>query len=185
MLRYIATFLLLLPNWAQSQVPFPELPQPVAVFSNEAKDWGIASTTTVKRPPLHAPTPLSIPGGRVIKTLELKALLEANPSVVVVDVLDSKSRYTVPGAHWMVGAGDHRFFAAEKAKFAAAIGKLLGDDKTRPVVFLCVSSECWISYNAALHAIEAGFKDVIWFRGGTESWKGANLDLKVPASVSW
>ncbi|MBX3681485.1 MAG: hypothetical protein KF731_02195 [Thauera sp.] len=122
---------------------------------------------------------------RVIKTLELKALLDVNKDVVVVDVLDSKNRRSIPGAFWLSGAGDGQFFAAEKNRFAAALEKLTGGDKTRPLVFLCVSSECWLSYNASLHALEAGYEDVIWYRGGTNAWTGASLDWTKPESVSW
>jgi PQQ-dependent catabolism-associated CXXCW motif protein len=104
---------------------------------------------------------------------------------VVIDVLESKTRMTVPGAHWMAGVGSPNFHGAEARRFADALDRLSAGDKTRPLVFLCLSSECWLSYNAALRALEAGYKDVIWFRGGTDAWKGAGLDMKVPAPVSW
>jgi PQQ-dependent catabolism-associated CXXCW motif protein len=167
------------------QVPFPPLPQPNTAFSFEDKDWNVEPTTEPRSGRPHAPTPTSIPGARVIRTLELKALLDASNNVVVVDVLDSKTRKSVPGAFWLSGAGDGRFFAAEKSRFAAALEKLTGGDKTRPLVFLCISSECWLSYNASLHALEAGYKDVIWYRGGTNSWTGASLEWSEPESVSW
>lgn len=165
------------------QVPFPPLPQPVTAFSFEDKNWNIEATTTPKSGLLHAPTPTSIPGARVIKTLELKALLDANRNVVVVDVLDSKTRKSIPGAFWLPGAGDGQFYAAEKSRFTTALEKLTGGDKTRPLVFLCISSECWLSYNASLRALEAGYKDVIWYRGGTNSWTGASFELTKPESV--
>jgi rhodanese-related sulfurtransferase len=60
-----------------------------------------------------------------------------------------------------------------------------GSDSGRPIVFMCLSSECWISYNASLHAIEGGYKDVIWYRGGAEVWKAAGLELKAPTPVGW
>jgi PQQ-dependent catabolism-associated CXXCW motif protein len=167
------------------QAPFPPLQQPITAFSFEDKDWNVEATTTPKSGRPHAPTPTSIPGARVIKTLELKSLLETNKKVVVVDVLDSKTRKSIPGAFWLSGAGDGQFFAAEKSRFSAALEKLTGGDKTRPIVFLCISSECWLSYNASLHALEAGYKDVIWYRGGTNSWSGARLEWKEPERVSW
>jgi PQQ-dependent catabolism-associated CXXCW motif protein len=102
----------------------------------------------------------------------------------VVDVLDSKNRRTVPGAWWMSGAGSAAMYGAEMARFTAALEKLTAGDKTRPVVFLCLSSECWLSYNAALRAIESGYKDVLWYRGGTNAWKGASLELVEP-KVGW
>ncbi len=178
-------FACLLSTIVFGQVAFPTLQQPIQAFAFEDKDWNVEAVATPKRAPYHAPTPTSIPGARVIKTLELKALLDTNKSVVVVDVLDSKGRKSLPDAVWMSGAGDGRFFGAEKSRYSAALQKLTGGDVNRPLVFLCISSECWLSYNAALHALEAGYKDVIWYRGGTNSWTGASLDWKTPVTVSW
>lgn len=185
-MRYLLVMLFLLTtHLALGQVPFPQLPQPITAFSYEDKDWQVGPVASPKRAPYHAPTPVSIPGARVIKTLELKALLANNDKVVVVDVLDSKTRTTIPGAYWLSGAGEGQFFAAEKGRFASALDKLTGADKSRPIVFLCLSSECWLSYNASLHAIEAGYKDVIWYRGGTDAWAGASLERKKPQQFSW
>jgi len=181
----IAVFLLLTAQFAAGQVPIPQVPQPVPAFSFEDKDWQVAPTSSAKRPPYHSPTPLAIPGARIIRTLELKALLTENDKVIVVDVLDSKSRNTIPGAYWLSGAGDGQFFAAEKARFENALENLTAGEKDRPIVFLCLSSECWLSYNASLYAVEAGYKDVLWYRGGTNAWSGASLDLKRPKQVRW
>lgn len=181
----LAILVLLFPLLSFGQVPFPQLPQPVATFSYEDKNWGVEATATPKRDRYHAPTPTSIPGARVIKTLELKALLEANNRIVVIDVLDSKTRTSIPGAVWLFGAGDGAFFGAEKARFSTALAKLTDGDKSRPIVFLCFNSECWLSYNASLYAVEAGYKDVIWYRGGTEAWTGANLERVKPERIDW
>ena len=121
-----AIFVCLFPTLTLGQVTFPQVTQPVATFSFEDKDWGIEATTTPTRPPYHARTPTSIPGARVIKTLELKALLDSNKQVVVIDVLDSGTRKSIPGAFWMFGAGDGIFFAAENRRFATALEKLMG-----------------------------------------------------------
>lgn len=167
---------------AQAQLPLPEGLQ--KGFAGEDKDWGVAPTMMVKRGSPHAPTPTSIPGARVIHTLELKSLLDQHQDLVVVDVLDAKVRHTVPGAWWMSGAGTEQLYAAEMSRFTAALEKLTGGDKTRPVVFLCINSECWLSYNASLRAIGAGYKDVLWYRGGSDAWRGASLELAEP-KVGW
>lgn len=185
MRRFIAIALLLSPGVILAAVPFTPPPEANTAFSYEDKDWQVQPIASPKLPPYHVPTPVSIPGARVIRTLELKALLAGTEKVVVIDVLDSKTRTSVPGAYWLPGAGDGRFYAAEKSRFSAALEKLTGGDKDRPVVFLCLNSECWLSYNASLHAIEAGYNDVIWYRGGTDAWQGANLERKRPAAVSW
>jgi PQQ-dependent catabolism-associated CXXCW motif protein len=155
------------------------------VFADEDKDWGIEPTSTPRQSQYHAPTPRSIPDARVIKTMELKALLDANKTVVVIDVLDSTERTTVPGAFWMSGAGAGQFYAAEERRFAAALAKLTDGDVNRPIVFLCLGSECWLSYNASLHALNAGYKNVMWYRGGTDSWGRARLARAKPIPMNW
>ena len=73
---------------------------------------------------------------------------------------------------------------AEETRLAV-LEKLTGGDKKRPIVFLCLNAECWLSYNASLYAAEAGHEDVIWYRGGSQAWLGASLDSKTPQSVDW
>lgn len=159
---------------------------PVQFFAGEDRDFGVAPTNTPKRSPYHAPTPREIPGGKVIRTVELKQLLDSRSDVVVVDVLDLKeSRATISGAAWMSGAGNAPLYAAEKARFAAAMARLTGADKGRTVVFLCLNPECWLSYNAALHAIEAGYTNVHWFRGGTDAWRGAGYRTQTVSTSGW
>ena len=170
---------------AFAQVPFPTFSEPPKTYASEAKDWGVSPTSTPKLPPYHAQTPTTIPGARVIRTAELTGLLTANSKVVVIDVLDSKERSSIPGARWMHGGGDGKLYAAEKARFSAAVDKLVEGDKSRPLVFLCFNAECWLSYNAALHAVEAGYKDVIWYRGGSDAWRGASLPRKTLERVNW
>jgi PQQ-dependent catabolism-associated CXXCW motif protein len=157
----------------------------VQVFANEDNDWNVAPTSTPRRPPYHAPTPRAIPGGKVLKTVELKNLLDTDKSVVVIDVLDSKDRTSIPGSYWLSGAGSGQFYAAEKERFANALQKLTAGDKNRPVVFLCLGAECWLSYNAALHAIEAGYRNVVWYRGGTDAWRGAGYARRKVEQTQW
>ena len=104
---------------------------------------------------------------------------------MVVDVLESRTRESVPGAAWMSGVGSGTFYGAEKSRYEAALSQLTAGQKGRPLVFLCLSAECWLSYNAALRALEAGFTDVIWYRGGSDAWKGASLPLAPTRAVSW
>jgi PQQ-dependent catabolism-associated CXXCW motif protein len=170
---------------AGAQVPFPQLAEPVATYSFEAEDWHVAPTTTPRSSPYHAKTPTTIPGGRVIRTMELKALLAKDKRVIVIDVLDSKERNTISGAFWLHGAGDGPLGAAAKSRYEAVLEKITSGDKNRSLVFLCLNSECWLSYNAALHALEAGYKDVIWYRGGTDAWRGASQKTMKVQRYAW
>ena len=93
----------------------------MTLFANEGRDWGVPATDTARQAAINTPTPRAIPGGRVIKTLELKALLDANKDVIVIDVQDSATRTTIPGAHWVHGAGSGQFFRSERARFTERV----------------------------------------------------------------
>jgi PQQ-dependent catabolism-associated CXXCW motif protein len=154
-------------------------------FADEGKDWGVAPTQSQRTSDHHAPTPLSVNGAKVVKTIALRKLLATDPSVVVVDVLDGEGRTTVPGARWLPGAGLGLASAAEKSRFARALAKLTGGNKARPVVFVCLSAECWLSYNASLLAVEAGWRNVLWYRGGVEAWAAAGFGMQPPKRMEW
>jgi rhodanese-related sulfurtransferase len=59
--------------------------------------------------------------------------------------------------------------------FVQLLQQQTGGNKQMPLVFYCLSRECWMSYNAALRAIAAGYGNVLWYRGGLEAWKLAGL----------
>ncbi|HSD59333.1 MAG TPA: rhodanese-like domain-containing protein [Burkholderiales bacterium] len=154
-------------------------------FADEDRDWGVAPVRSLRLSDYHAPTPLEVPKARTIRTVELKALLERDPRVVLVDVLGSPPHPTLPGAVWMPNAGLGDFFGGETQKLEAALDKLSGGDRERPLVFFCLSAECWLSYNASLRALAFGYRNVIWYRGGVEAWKAANYPMSLSAPYPW
>jgi PQQ-dependent catabolism-associated CXXCW motif protein len=180
----MALIVLTFPIFAAAQIQIPQISQRQS-FSYEDKDWNVEVQSSPQGPPYGKPTPTSIPGARVVSAQELKVLLDAHSEIVVIDVLDNAKRTTIPGAYWLPGAGAARFYAAETSRFSAALEKLAGPDKNRPLVFLCLSSECWESYNASLHAMEIGYKDILWFRGGTNAWTGASFERKPADRIDW
>ena len=60
---------------------------------------------------------------------------------------------------------------------------LTGGDKGKPIVFYCRSSSCWHSYNASLRAVEAGYTNVLWYRGGIDAWQQSG-GVTVPYALS-
>jgi rhodanese-related sulfurtransferase len=119
------------------------------VYADEDRDWGVPPATQLRTVGYHEPTPTRIPGGKVVTTVELKALMEQPSKPYIIDVL---------------GGGIHRTIAGAIAAFA-------GGDKNRPLVFFCVDPECWLSYNAALRSIALGYTNVMWYRGGIAAWR--------------
>lgn len=140
-------------------------------YADEDRDWGVPPATQLRTVGYHEPTPTRIPGGRVVNTGELKALLEQPSKPYVIDVLGGGVHRTIAGAFWMIGAGAGDMSREEEKHFADAVAAFAGGDKSRPLVFFCVDSECWLSYNAALRTIALGYTNVMWYRGGIAAWR--------------
>lgn len=156
-------------------------------FADEDKDYGVAPKDSLVTTKYHSKTPLTVPGARTIKTLALKQMMSSDPPPIIVDVLNGKPgvKLTLPSAVWLAGAGDGRVFAAERERFAKVLASLTGSDKSRPIVFLCFSAECWLSYNAALRAVGEGYTNVYWHRGGLMAWKAATLPFVEAETLAW
>jgi rhodanese-related sulfurtransferase len=164
------------------------LAQPVAKpggYADESRDWGVPPTKVLRTVGYHAPTPLQIPGGRVVTTLELKELIERGPRPYLIDVLGGGIHRTLAGAFWMIGSGAGDMSKEEEGRFAKAIAAFAGGDKGRPLVFFCVDSECWLSYNAALRAIALGYTNVMWYRGGIAAWRVAEQPMAQSDPFFW
>ena len=138
-------------------------------FADEAKDYGVAEMKGPKGPPYDQATPLTVPGGKTITTAELKERLAQDPKPVLIDALASASM--IESAQGLgSGIGEQRMFGPDRSMFPKALETLTGGDKSKPIVFYCRGSRCWHSYNASLHAIAAGYTNVLWYRGGIDAW---------------
>lgn len=145
-------------------------------YADENVDWGIAPSKRLRQSPYHGPTPLTIPGAQVVQTRELQAMLAGAAPPVLIDVLSEGGHVTLASAVWISGAGrGANFMDPVQSVLVQLLAQLSGGDKSKGLVFFCASSQCWLSYNAALRAVAAGYDRVYWYRGGIESWGAAGL----------
>jgi PQQ-dependent catabolism-associated CXXCW motif protein len=143
---------------------------------------------------VNAPTPSTLPGGRVIHVAGVEALLRQGKAVVI-DVSNTPRRPAelAPGAPWLpvphraipdalwlpgVGAGappqEVDDFYRGRLKLAT-----LGNVEV-PLVIYC-HENCWLSWNAAKRAIGYGYRRVFWYPEGIEGWTAAGRQTKVAA----
>ncbi len=167
--------------------PAPARPEAAAptgdldkLMAMERQDFGVAPTSQLHNGAMHGPTPASIPGGQLITTKGLVALVQGKQApYLLFDVLGSPEM--LPGAIPAVGAAQPGSFDdAVQRSFGAYLEQTTRGDKRMPMVFYCQSTQCWMSYNAALRAIKLGYSNVLWYRGGVESWKAAGQPLQRP-----
>lgn len=149
-------------------------PQAVA----ERQDYGVPPTAELHAGEMHGPTPASIPGGQVITTGGVLELLrDGQAPVLLLDVLGGPEM--IQGAQYAVPAAQSGSFSDQvQQQFSQYLAQATGGNKQHPLVLYCLSTQCWMSYNAALRAINLGYTNVLWYRGGIEAWKAAGLPVQ-------
>jgi len=154
-------------------------------YGREDREWNVTPTTELRTGGYHAPTPRTIPGGRVLRTTELDAMRAGKPQPYLIDVLGGETHRTIAGAFWLAGAGAGDMKDDESRRFLDALARFAAGDRNRPIVFFCADSECWLSYNAALRAIAAGYTNIMWYRGGLAAWYHARLPMTQSEPFAW
>jgi PQQ-dependent catabolism-associated CXXCW motif protein len=147
-------------------------------FAEEAVDYGVPPTNTLHLANFDAPTPTHIQGARTVTTLALRSMMASEQPPVLIDVIGGEQTVSLPSAVWLRDAGVGRHLDDDvQAWFDLHLSQLTHRDKTRPVVFFCASRMCWLAHNAALRALDLGYTNVYWYRGGRDSWQAAGLPM--------
>ena len=138
----------------------------------ERADYGIPASRMLYDGEMHGPTPSSIPGGQVVTTQGMLDLQRRKVPHVIIDVLGAPEQLpnAVPGV-WLAQPGS--FTDPVQTRAVQLLQQVTQGQRDVPLIFYCRSPYCWMSYNAALRAINAGYSNVLWYRGGVESWKMA------------
>lgn len=171
---------------AQGSTPTPPAPAqgtnaPAAaspLAQMEREDLGVPPTNRLHAGAMHGPTPASIPGGQLITTQGLLSLIAGRQApYLLLDILGGPQ--VIPGAQSAVPAAQPGTFNdATQQQFGQFLAQATGGNKEMPLVLYCQSRECWMSYNAALRAINLGYRNVLWYRGGIEAWQAAGQPLQ-------
>ena len=120
----------------------------------------------------EAPTPISAPGARTIRTPALATLLEQRKPLVL-DTLPWGGRSLVPsgcGAPALAAMSDEY-----QDRLDQKMQQLTRGDRTAPVVAMGSNAERFQGRNLALRLVALGYTDVYWYRGGREAWEVAGL----------
>jgi PQQ-dependent catabolism-associated CXXCW motif protein len=88
-----------------------------------------------------------------------------------------KPRLDLPGSIWLPDTGYGALAPQVERYFFDALARASGGDKTKPILLYC-QRDCWMSWNAAKRALQAGYTNVIWYPEGTEGWSEENYPLE-------
>ena len=143
----------------------------------ETRDFGVPPQSELRQGPMHAQTPTSIPGAQLVTTANLAQALNSGNRILVIDVLGSG--YGLPGAlpaQPMSNPGS--FQDQTQQQVVAWLNQVTGGNRNMAIVIYCSDPMCWLSYNATLRAVAAGYGNVYWYRGGIRAWEMAGLPLR-------
>jgi quinoprotein dehydrogenase-associated probable ABC transporter substrate-binding protein/PQQ-dependent catabolism-associated CXXCW motif protein len=145
----------------------------------------------------RAPVPASLAGARVVTTAELAGLLGTAAPPLLIDVLPAprepanrpagsiwrpQPRDDIPGSIWLPNVGYGELSAEFEAWFRDNLARLTAGDRSRPMAFYC-KTNCWVSWNAAKRALAYGYRQVVWYPGGSDGWLAAGLPLAAAEPV--
>jgi PQQ-dependent catabolism-associated CXXCW motif protein len=170
-------------------VPAAAQPSPGGNYAAEADDFGVPPLDILHQGAPHAPTPLTVPGAKRVTTAELYGRLAARQPMVLLYVNEGdnpQNAFAPAGSHWLYGAGRGRSFDDQiQQRLVQKVEQLASGNKAATIVTFCFDAHCWLSYNAALRLAKAGFRNVLWYRGGKEAWRAAGLPLVFVNQESW
>lgn len=123
-------------------------------------------------------TPQEVSGAWTVSAKESKGLVKSG--VVVVDTRSAADYAAghIPGAisaPYEERSEKSPDFNRSKDKFDL---ERLPSVKSEVVLFYCGSANCWSSYKAAKMAVDSGWGEARWFRGGMQEWMDAGLPVE-------
>jgi PQQ-dependent catabolism-associated CXXCW motif protein len=139
----------------------------------------------------RAPTPETVPGAVTVNTAQVEAMARSGEAILI-DVYPApprpaampadsiwlpKARRTLRGAVWLPNVGYGALSADMERYYLDNLERLTGGDRGRAVVFFC-EPECWMSWNAALRAVEHGYTGVRYYPEGVGGWAAAGHPLE-------
>lgn len=120
------------------------------------------------------------------KAKAAKAAPAAPAKPILINVLWGDTTELIPGSIWLSKASSGgRMMDETETRLGEHLKTLTGGDLHRPLVFYCVGVNCWLSYNAALRAVNLGYRNVIWYRGGLQAWYAAGLPTTPSREDQW
>jgi PQQ-dependent catabolism-associated CXXCW motif protein len=170
---------------APDEAPFATRP-PAVFYGNEDFDFKVRPQNTLKRD-VGTRTPLTVPGVATVTTTELLDAMQRGRPMVLIDALQDDHEDTIKGAVWLPYAGAYgagNFHDQVQPRLARTLSGLVQGRPGVPLVFFCQGVRCWESYNAALRARAAGFRNVSWYRGGLHAWRQAGFPVEPKPDAS-
>jgi TolB-like protein/DNA-binding winged helix-turn-helix (wHTH) protein/rhodanese-related sulfurtransferase len=160
--------LIALPGFSRFLAALTQAGMPM--FADEYVDDHVDPNASPLTGDMFAPTPTSIPNAATIDTKSLLAMVKDSRPKLIIDVGTGTS--VIDGAAWVDTAGKP---GGDDAFAETCAQRFTIQNAGRPIVVMGDGTYGVGAYNAALHLVDAGYKNIYWYRGGEEAWAKAGL----------
>jgi adenylate cyclase len=150
----------------------------------EDADPGLPTDEGLRSGKLVSPTPLGAPGVSVVRTSELKALIDAAangpgepPLSLSINCplcfdIDIPGAVSVPAPYIRSPLNDQA-----RQGLKSWLDRQLNGQTSRRLITFSWNAERWHARNLALELVALGFPNVSWYRGGVEAWDVAGYPV--------
>lgn len=112
--------------------------------------------------------PENISGAITVSAEEVIEQILLNPDLVVID---SRKKMEYAKGHI---EGALNLLNTDMTKQSL---ELIAPEKTKPILFYCNGARCLRSSDAVAKALDWGYKNIFWFRGGWNEWTEKRLPV--------
>ncbi|MCK5002586.1 MAG: rhodanese-like domain-containing protein [Gammaproteobacteria bacterium] len=112
--------------------------------------------------------PENIPGAITVSAEEVIELILINSDLIVVD---SRKKTEYAKGHI---EGSVNLLNTDMNQQSLEV---IAQDKTKPILFYCNGVRCLRSSDAVAKALDWGYKNIFWFRGGWNEWMEKRLPV--------
>jgi tetratricopeptide (TPR) repeat protein len=150
----------------------------------EDEDRGLPTDEGLRSGNRFSPTPIGIPGASVVRTSELKALIDAGedrrgepPLLLSTNCplcfdIDIPGAVSVPEAYIRNPLDDQ-----SRQALKSWLDRQVGGQTSRRLITFSWNAERWHARNLALELIALGYGNVSWYRGRLEAWDVAGYPV--------
>ncbi|NIA70212.1 rhodanese-like domain-containing protein [Pelagibius litoralis] len=114
-------------------------------------------------------TPLNLEGVTIVSAQELKPMLEQG-----IFIYDLRKKASFVDGHVPGAQSAAAYYDAQETTLDTSF---LGPNKSDSVLFYSHGTTGWKSYWAAKRAVEAGYTNVMWMRGGFSEWASSEFPI--------
>jgi len=142
----------------------------------------------------RAPTPPRAKGADTLTTEQLSEKLTLAKPPTLIDVqpipwqagrfIEKAPRQHLPGSIWLPNVGQGEPEPQWLNYFTRELERISQKDLDHAMVFYC-RADCWMSWNAVKRAHEMGYRNLYWYRAGTDGWRDAGLPMEKATPVAW